>query len=293
MSRAVLVGTDLGAGAGEALRQAQRICREKNAQLIVCHAIPNAMSVNMLFPQLNSGADFSAQIDQVASAVRDHVMQVTQLSADDFEIITESGDPEEVLVRSADERGVDLLVVGSASEGVLGQLLGTVTERVVRLAHVPVLVARQTAETGVVLAATDFSDQSLPAVERAVAEARQRRARLHLVHCLSLPIPMTASLAATGAQITAAMMIEMRQATESKLRDALARFDASGDCHAIEGPPGPSIVQLADELKPELIVMGTAGHTGLLRIALGSVAEYVVHHAKQSTLVVHLAAPPK
>jgi universal stress protein A len=50
-----------------------------------------------------------------------------------------------------------------------------------------------------------------------------------------------------------------------------------------------TVVNLAEEMKAELIVVGTHGRTGLSRLALGSVAESVVLHAHCSVLVVRLA----
>jgi nucleotide-binding universal stress UspA family protein len=55
----------------------------------------------------------------------------------------ERGVPHEEILRYADERGVDLVVMGThARTGLDRFLLGSVTERVVRTADVPVLVVR-------------------------------------------------------------------------------------------------------------------------------------------------------
>lgn len=53
------------------------------------------------------------------------------------------GDPASEIVEYADEEGCDLVVVGTHGRGGIPRLvLGSVAERVVRHAHVPVLVAR-------------------------------------------------------------------------------------------------------------------------------------------------------
>lgn len=53
------------------------------------------------------------------------------------------GDPASEIVQYADEEGCDLVVVGTHGRGGIPRLvLGSVAERVVRLAQVPVLVAR-------------------------------------------------------------------------------------------------------------------------------------------------------
>ena len=54
----------------------------------------------------------------------------------------------------------------------------------------------------------------------------------------------------------------------------------------LSGAAGDRIVStLRDDPAFELVVMGTHGRTGLKRILLGSVAEYVVRHAPCSVLV--------
>ena len=48
------------------------------------------------------------------------------------------------------------------------------------------------------------------------------------------------------------------------------------------------VVTAADEAQADLIVMGTHGRTGVKRLVLGSVAEYVVRHAKCPVVTVRL-----
>ncbi len=175
----------------------------------------------------------------------------------------------------------------------LARLFGSVAGRVVRRAHAPVLVARATQNRGRVLVATDFSDPSLPAVEMGVREAERRHAELHIVHCLHVQLP-PAGMPFMPSAVAPVLEIDHRAETEAiatadaRLKAALDHFSATGVRHVVEGSPGPEIVTLAVGLAPELIVLGTIGNTGLKRLVLGSVAEYVVQHATLPTLVVRL-----
>lgn len=54
----------------------------------------------------------------------------------------------------------------------------------------------------------------------------------------------------------------------------------------IEGNPSWDIRRIAQELKADLIVMGTHGRTGLARLLMGSVAEQVVRKASCPVLTV-------
>jgi nucleotide-binding universal stress UspA family protein len=56
------------------------------------------------------------------------------------------------------------------------------------------------------------------------------------------------------------------------------------DCHV--GEPAIRICELARIWDADLVVLGRRGHQGIKEIVLGSVSNYVVHHAPCSVLVV-------
>ena len=58
------------------------------------------------------------------------------------------------------------------------------------------------------------------------------------------------------------------------------------------GAPGEVICWLAENQQCDLIVMGTHGRQGLMHLLLGSVAEYVMRHARCPVLTSRLL-PPK
>ena len=50
---------------------------------------------------------------------------------------------------------------------------------------------------------------------------------------------------------------------------------------------GHGIIRRADDLKVDMIVMGTRGMGAFRRTILGSVSDYVVHHAKIPVVICH------
>ncbi|PAA76834.1 hypothetical protein BOX15_Mlig026982g3, partial [Macrostomum lignano] len=54
---------------------------------------------------------------------------------------------------------------------------------------------------------------------------------------------------------------------------------------------GPAIVEIANEEDVSLIVMGNRGMGTLRRTFLGSVSDYVLHHAHRPTIIVPPAKP--
>lgn len=55
----------------------------------------------------------------------------------------------------------------------------------------------------------------------------------------------------------------------------------------VEGPAGPAICALAEEVGAAAIVIGSRGRGGLKRALLGSVSDHVVRHAPCPVVVVH------
>jgi nucleotide-binding universal stress UspA family protein len=55
--------------------------------------------------------------------------------------------------------------------------------------------------------------------------------------------------------------------------------------HVSEGKPGPDIVEFANRLGSELLVMGTHARHGLRHWMVGGVCEWVLHHCPCPILV--------
>ena len=80
---------------------------------------------------------------------------------------------------------------------------------------------------------------------------------------------------------------ERRLEAETAVTKTAAALGIVGADHALlPGDPGPAICKLAEDLDAHAIVIGSH-HRGLLkRAVMGSVSEYVVHHAPCPVLVV-------
>jgi nucleotide-binding universal stress UspA family protein len=284
----VLVATDLSEGAEEALRQGDALARGLGAPLIVCHVLPELLSLDPLFPQLKLRDALAApELEaKAADAVQRQVTGVTGRGGDDLELVMQMGAPHAGIVQAAEAAGAGVVVLGARGTRKNPGAVGGVAEQVVRHAHCAVLLARPSA-AGAVLGATDFSDPALPAVEAAVAEARRRHSPLALMHCLDLVPPGVVGYDVPP--LSAEVVAAMRAQATHRLEDALARFQAAGSLTVVEGPAGPMIVKTAAALPAELVVVGTHGRTGLRRFVLGSVAEVVVRTAACSVLVVRLS----
>ncbi len=80
-----------------------------------------------------------------------------------------------------------------------------------------------------------------------------------------------------------------RGAARTHIEEAAEELGASGIAQVStvvrDGSPGPEIVSVAHDLGCDVIVMSTHGRSGLKRAIVGSVADYVVHHAQEAAVL--------
>ena len=136
---------------------------------------------------------------------------------------------------------------------------------------------------GSLLCCADFSGRSLLAWEKAVALARQNRAGLSLLHVLFRP-SSDAPHKGKGAESAAESAAMVKQ----RLRDEYLSLAPDLDCEFFVrmGQPTVEILAHLEEHPADLVVMGSAGLSGLGLTLLGSVAERVLRQSKVSCLIV-------
>jgi universal stress protein A len=134
-----------------------------------------------------------------------------------------------------------------------------------------------------ILVATDFGEISLRALAAAFEIAAKNGGVVNVVHAFTL-----AEVSESG--LNAAEKLSEDQArSRAQLEATLAPFRSQarvGEARVVVGDPVHSVTRTAEELKCDLIVIGTHGRHGLKRALLGSVAEAVVRGAGCAVLVV-------
>ena len=126
-----------------------------------------------------------------------------------------------------------------------------------------------------ILVPTDFSKDSERALQVAQSLARDHGAKLILAAAAPPPPPVSESL------LPSSEYPGLVAATRQDLEAAAATIiDLPVETHVLGGEPGPAIVAIANDCNVDLVVMGTHGRSGLNRMVMGSVAEYVLRHAR-------------
>lgn len=241
--------------------------------------------------------DVGGSKEHVASRLRaegQDVIETTEAIVGDREEVRTAvieGKPAEAILEYADEHGADLLVMGTAGRtGLRRYVAGSVTERVVRLADVPVLTVRSTAGSSAdyeeVLVPTDGSEAAAAAVDHGLAIARQAGARVHAVNVVDVADVAAHTRITPPTDLIARLESEGQEATDAiATRAREAGLEAVTDVH--EGFPAKDLLEYAGRNDIDLIAMGTAGRTGIDRFLVGSTTERLVRHASMPVLAVN------
>jgi universal stress protein A len=136
-----------------------------------------------------------------------------------------------------------------------------------------------------ILFPTDFSTLGQTALEMATSLARDRGAKLLIVHVEEPP------MAYGGGELYYGIEEPTRAELQRMLSEVLPTDPSVGYEHRLViGAPATAIIQLAGREGVDMIVMPTHGRTGLMRLLMGSVAEEVVRKSKCPVLTVKAAA---
>lgn len=171
----LLIGTDLSSRADRALRRGALIAAAGAAEILLVHAVDDDQPRSLV----------ETQRREAIALLRDQVAGLAELRGLPITPLIEEGDPFEAVLRLAEARDADLVVLGEHRRRALRDVFaGTTVERVMRYGNRPVLMVNQPVAGPYrqVLAATDLSEQSARAVQAAATLGFLDEATLTIVH---------------------------------------------------------------------------------------------------------------
>ena len=209
------------------------------------------------------------------------------------------GDVARSIAGHADELRADLVVLCThGSGGMRGLLFGRIAQQVLQHGQHPVLLLPpgQQVACGLdlhhVLAPLDGTPRHEPALPVAAALATAFGARLHL----ALVIPTVAALSGASAATALLLPGTMRAVLDlaehgaiDYLNQVVARCRQAGadvTAQVLRGDPAPVVLEQAERLNADLIVMASHGRAGLDALFAGSVAPRITSRANRPLLLV-------
>lgn len=266
----VLVATDGGALAEAATRHAIEIASAFDATVHALSVVNTTIAGN--YPEERAAA--ADAIEAVADSAE-------AAGLDSVTAVREAPRPYAAITDYRRENDLDLVAMGThGRSGVKRYLLGSVAERVIRTAHVPVLAVPPTeAETGApdygtVLVPIDESDVADAAASHGLAVADRFGSTIHTVHATQVEggdeDRPTASVDRTLTEVT----------DRARAADLAATDHLDGD------DPIPAIESAIDEYGVDLVAMGRHGESTVKRIVLGGITERLLRDVHVPVLVV-------
>jgi nucleotide-binding universal stress UspA family protein len=235
-----------------------------------------------------------------ASAYLDRAARQAEVANVRVSTHVRSGDVPEAILAEIDERGVGLVVMATrAHSGLVRAVLGSVASEVVSRSPVPVVLLREDGRrvTGMktLLIPVDRSPGSLLALGAARELARATGAHLRLLEVVT-PIPLWTYDAGAGFYFphdidpgwdAAALASAQRYVDDltNRLQEQGVSTVGLAKMSDVSGNVPQAIVETAEDVSADLIVMSTRAHTGPARAVLGSVADAVARSAQPPVLL--------
>ena len=140
-----------------------------------------------------------------------------------------------------------------------------------------------------IVVGTDGSDTAGEAVRQATELAERLGAQVHLVSAYEPVATTRLREERENAPADLEWMINPREDVQAVLDSAASVLKGAGiavETYPREGDPADAILDVAEEQKADLIVVGNKGMTGAKRFLLGSVPNKVSHHAPCAVLII-------
>jgi universal stress protein A len=138
-----------------------------------------------------------------------------------------------------------------------------------------------------ILAPTDFSEYSKQAIASALEWAKKFGAKLSILHVIELPpYPVEGYV---PPNLSATFLDDLERQAAADLAQVVPEAEATNIAVArvtAVGTPSRKIIETAEAEQVDLIVMATAGRTGLSHLVMGSIAERVVRTASCPVLTI-------
>src|SRR5579872_6280015 len=299
----ILVPTDGSDSANVALTLAERLARQHNAEITLCHTVDYvaiASETSCAF-----GVDLAGTFETLDAGAKD-VLSVAagrlKNAGFDVKAYKLDGHPASAIVSFAIEKQADAIVMGTRGLGGFPHLiLGSTAEGVLRMATVPVFIVHaqsklaSSVDRPTILVAVDDSEPGDAAATFAAELVTPASGRLIFENVIDLE--SLYEYAARYGTYVSAIHEEWeaegkRIVSEAVYRAALAGIANSEQTVAF-GDPVEKIIEDSKSKQVDLIAIGTHGRRGMRRLTLGSVAESIVRKSTVPVVVVRAYADLK
>lgn len=173
----------------------------------------------------------------------------------------------EGVIEESKEKDVDLIVMGSqGASGLKEMLVGSNTEKVVRLSHIPVLVIKKNIdnfEVNDIVFASDFGDESKKTFQNVINYAKLFEAKLHLLFINTI-----------HNFVSTRVLNEKLSSFTNKFEMTNYTVNVYSDSTIEEG-----ILNFTSEIDADMIAINTHQRSGLYQLFSDNIGKDLANHA--------------
>jgi len=271
----ILVPTDFSEHAEDALKVAAQIAQKNDSEVIILHMLE-------LPHQLNDAILGGASIPEAmlfmkkANEMLDAISSKPYLDGIPVTEIVKMDKPIHGIIQVSKDYDVDLIIMGShGSSGVEELLIGSNTEKVVRISEIPVLVIKKdTSNFNVsnIVFASDFSDETKKPFEKLLNFTKFFESKIHLV------------------TICTPNSFKPTHVIEKAMKEFITEFNINNYTTQIYNDTNieKGIINFANSINADIIGMCTHGRTGFAHFFNGSISEGLVNHAVRPVITLKI-----
>jgi nucleotide-binding universal stress UspA family protein len=271
----ILIPVDDSISSLMAQETAALIARKTGSTVTVLHVTPDFSSS---FDHSQSvGNELFNSVEQSSEALLNKSKALFGEENISAELVTFRGDPATTILDFS-ARDYDLTVIGGCGENETDLCsLGNVAKKVARQARSPVLIVKKVSLLSSFLVCTDGSEHSIQAMIFSAKLAKKLNAKVTLFNVQEKPMEPNSEIAEqTGEGILTATI------------NAIGKNDLEIAKKVEFGTPSNVIIDVAEEGKYDVIVLGSRGLGAAERALLGSVSDDISNNSKCSILIVPL-----
>lgn len=278
----IVVATDFSLRSHRALRRAGFLARRSAADLAIVHIVDDDQPKSLI----------DLEVREAKRCLDEQMASLAELRGVRCRPVVATGEAFEGVLRTAKDLSADLIVMGSHRKQLLRDVfIGTTIERVIRTGSYPVLMVNKEAERDYLqaLAPVDLSEASAHALATAKTLRVLEGLFITLVYAFLAPAKGKMYVSNASKEQIDAYTAEERAQARGELFEFLAARELQEPKWSYrleEGGPFEVIERVVAEASPDLVVIGTHGRSGIMKMLLGSVAEQVLRSLDVDILAV-------
>ncbi|HKJ99107.1 MAG TPA: universal stress protein [Desulfotignum sp.] len=302
------------------LSYGQSLAKEFGASLTLCHVVSNMVLMSSAGQAYIASEKIEAERREDAASRLKEIAETLEM---DCRILVSTGHPADEIARIAEESGMDMVVAAThGGSGVKRFLVGSVTDRLVKILTCPVMVLHGDAAPDVapgdkkkllnrILVGCDFSPDSSLAFQYGLSLAQEFETELFLAHVVrptehvefssadyikvqegdylgwdrSDYLGLTKNANEADGQRKDTLMHRLQRQLANMVPEE-SRHWCTPITAVREGEPYKELLDFAGKKNVDLIVLGVRGHTLMEKFLVGSTTDRVISRAECPVLAV-------